>query len=80
MTQADLQQAEATPAAAAASLASARAALDVVRLDLDHTVVKSPISGVAGQPSVSIGALVTSNQTDALATITRMQQEDIQSW
>lgn len=46
--------------------------MDVARLDLDHTVVKSPINGIAGIPSISVGALVTSNQTDPLATITRL--------
>ena len=72
VTPADLQTAEVAAAAAAASLAASKAALNVAQLDLDHTTVKSPINEIAGLPNVSIGALVTANQTDALATVTRL--------
>lgn len=72
VTAADLQTAVAAAAVATASLAAAKAALNVAQLDLDHTVVESPINGVAGIPTVSVGALVTANQTDSLATVTRM--------
>jgi membrane fusion protein (multidrug efflux system) len=72
VTQADLQQAEVTAAAAAATLAQASAALDLAQLDLDHTIVRSPITGVAGLPAISVGALVTANQASALATVTRL--------
>lgn len=72
VTAADLQTAQVAAAVASASLAAAKASLNVAQLDLDHTVVKSPITGVAGLPTVSVGALVTANQTDALATVIRM--------
>lgn len=57
---------------ARASLLSAKASLDTARLNLDRTVIRSPITGVAGVSSVSVGALVTANQTTALATVTRL--------
>jgi membrane fusion protein (multidrug efflux system) len=72
VTTADLQTAQATAAAAQASLAQAQATLDTVTLDLDRTTVISPIIGVAGVPLVSVGTLVTANQTDPLAVVTRL--------
>ncbi|MDP2049316.1 MAG: efflux RND transporter periplasmic adaptor subunit [Cypionkella sp.] len=72
VSKADLQTAQATAAAAVASYAAAQAAVDVAQLDLDRTTVRSPIAGIAGISNVSIGALVTANQTDALATVTRL--------
>ncbi|MDZ4309066.1 MAG: efflux RND transporter periplasmic adaptor subunit [Cypionkella sp.] len=71
VSKADLQSAQAA-AAAVASYAAAQAAVDVAQLDLDRTTVRSPIAGVAGISNVSIGALVTANQADALATVTRL--------
>lgn len=72
VTTADLQQAQATAAAAQASVAQAQATLDTATLDLDRTTVISPITGVAGLPLVSVGTLVTANQTDPLAVVTRL--------
>ncbi len=72
VSQADLQTAQAAAASAEASFAAAQAALDVAQLDLDRTIVRSPITGIAGIATVSVGALVTANQTDALATVTRL--------
>lgn len=72
VSQADLQTAQAAAASAEASYAAAKAALDVAQLDLDRTIVRSPITGIAGIATVSVGALVTANQTDALATVTRL--------
>lgn len=72
VSKADLQTAEAAAASAVASAAAAKANLDVAQLDLDRTIVRSPIMGIAGIATVSIGALVTANQTDALATVTRL--------
>lgn len=57
---------------AQATLKSAQAALQTARLDLDRTDIRSPIDGVADVPAVSVGALVTENQTDALTTVTRL--------
>jgi len=72
VTSADLQSAEASAASANATLTAARAALAVAQLDLERTVIRSPISGVAGTSDVTVGALVTANQSTALATVTRL--------
>ncbi len=57
---------------AQATLKSAEAALKIAQLDLDRTEIRSPIDGIADVPAVSVGALVTANQTDALTTVTRL--------
>ncbi|PZQ47264.1 MAG: efflux RND transporter periplasmic adaptor subunit [Rhodovulum sulfidophilum] len=57
---------------AQATLKSAQAALKTAQLELDRTEIRSPIDGVADVPTVSVGALVTANQTEALTTVTRL--------
>lgn len=57
---------------AEADLAAARAAVDKARIDLDYTRVDAPISGRIGRSSVTPGALVTANQTTALATVQQL--------
>ncbi|MBN8291203.1 efflux RND transporter periplasmic adaptor subunit [Rhodobacter sp. NTK016B] len=57
---------------AAADLSSARASLQIARLNLERTEITSPISGRATVPGVSVGTLVTENQADALTTVTRV--------
>ncbi|MDO9600170.1 MAG: efflux RND transporter periplasmic adaptor subunit [Azoarcus sp.] len=57
---------------AEADLAAARAAVDKARIDLDFTQVNAPISGRIGRSSVTPGALVTANQTTALATVQQL--------
>lgn len=57
---------------AEADLALARAAVDKARIDLEFTRVNSPISGRIGRSTVTPGALVTANQTDALATVQQL--------
>lgn len=71
-TAANLQTAEAAVAKARSTLAAAWANMESAQIDLDHTTIASPIAGVAGKPAVSVGALVTANQTAALATVTRL--------
>lgn len=55
-----------------ADVTSARAALDTAKINLDYTRVFSPISGRIGKSSVTEGALVTANQTTALATVQQL--------
>lgn len=55
-----------------AGVAAAKAALDAARINLDYTQVASPISGRIGKSAVTEGALVTANQTTALATVTQL--------
>lgn len=54
---------------AEADLAAAKADLQTAQIDLDNTTIRAPISGLIGYSNVSVGSLVTANQTDALATI-----------
>lgn len=54
---------------AAADVAAAKAALDSANINLGYTKVRAPISGRIGVSSLTEGALVTANQTAALATI-----------
>lgn len=55
-----------------ADVASARAALDKARIDLEYTRLTAPISGRIGRSMVTPGALVTANQAEALATIQQL--------
>jgi membrane fusion protein (multidrug efflux system) len=65
----DQQDAQSTRAQAEADLASAKAALATARINLERTVVTSPISGLADVSTVTTGALVTAEQTTALTTV-----------
>ena len=63
--QATLQQDEADVEAAQASLASAK-------INLDYTRITAPISGRIGKSTVTPGALVTADQTTALANVQQL--------
>ncbi|WP_454690020.1 efflux RND transporter periplasmic adaptor subunit [Achromobacter aloeverae] len=54
---------------AAADVQSAKAAVDTARINLVYTRVLSPIEGIIGRSTVTEGALVTANQTNALASV-----------
>lgn len=54
---------------AEADVASAKAALESAKINLDYTRVASPISGRTGTSAVTAGALVTANQTTSLTTV-----------
>ena len=64
-----LDDAQSTLLQAKASEEAARADLESAQINLDDTTIKAPIAGTIGVSAVSVGALVTANQTDALATI-----------
>ena len=57
---------------AAASVGQNRAALDAARVTLSFTTVPAPISGRIGRSLFTVGALVSSSQTDPLAQIQRL--------
>ena len=69
ISQADFDQAQADEKQKAATLAQAKAATQTAKINLDYTRVTSPISGRIGKSAVTPGALVTANQTTALATV-----------
>ncbi len=57
---------------AQAEVAAAKAALDTAAINLAYTKVKAPVSGRIGRSTVTSGALVTQNQSDALATVQQL--------
>ena len=57
---------------AVADVASAKAALATARINLDYTRVTAPITGRIGKSTVTEGALVTAQQSSALATIQQL--------
>lgn len=69
--------AEAALLKARASKAAAEAERDLAAVQLDWTTVRAPISGIVGLPQVSVGDLVTQNQTDALAEIVQIDPVQI---
>lgn len=54
---------------AKADVLSAKAAVDTARINLVYTKVLSPIDGIIGRSTVTEGALVTANQSNALASV-----------
>ncbi|GAN79955.1 efflux RND transporter periplasmic adaptor subunit [Acidocella aminolytica] len=55
-----------------ANIASAKAAIETARINLQYTKVLAPISGTIGASAVTPGALVTADQSTSLATITTL--------
>lgn len=76
-TQAQVETARSTKEQAEARVKSAEAALQIARAELSWTTVTSPIEGMASVANVSVGDLVTANQADALATVTRLDPIDV---
>lgn len=57
---------------AEADVAGNEAALQSTRVNLDYARITAPISGRIGKSAITAGALVTANQSDALATIQQL--------
>jgi len=70
----EIQSADAAILAAEADIAGAEAALAASQINLARTKVTAPISGRIGTSAVTTGALVTANQSAALATIQQLSQ------
>lgn len=68
----DYSDADAAAKQASAQVAQAKAALETARINLRFTRVPAPITGRIGRSMVTTGALVTTGQADALATISRL--------
>lgn len=64
-----LEAAQATLKADEADVAAGQAAVETARINLGYTQVKAPVAGTISASSVTPGALVTANQSTALATI-----------
>jgi membrane fusion protein, multidrug efflux system len=72
VSQQDYDDAEAARLQAEASVAADKAAVRRAAIDLGYTRVSSPIPGRVGRSSITAGALVTANQTQALATVQQL--------
>ncbi len=68
----NLDDAVSTLAQANADVASAKAALETARINLDYTKMRAPIAGRVDASAVTVGALVTADQTTALTTIRQL--------
>ncbi|SER35146.1 membrane fusion protein, multidrug efflux system [Faunimonas pinastri] len=69
VSQQTIEDASAAAEQANADVAAAKANLETARISLNYTKITAPISGRIGTSSLTQGALVTANQTTALATI-----------
>ena len=72
VSQQDLDNAVATLSQAEADVASGQAAVQTAEINLQYTKVTAPISGRTSRSSVTVGALVTANQTSSLVSITQL--------
>lgn len=68
----DYDNAVATQRQAEADVASGRASVQTARINLGYTNITSPIEGRTGRAAVTVGALVTADQTTSLMTVTRL--------
>nr|WP_210200248.1 efflux RND transporter periplasmic adaptor subunit [Methylocella silvestris] len=68
----DYDDAVAAAKEAEADIATARASIEQASINLNYTKVLAPISGNIGRSAFTPGALVTANQTSALATVTQL--------
>ncbi|HVN33158.1 MAG TPA: efflux RND transporter periplasmic adaptor subunit [Thermoanaerobaculaceae bacterium] len=72
VSQQDLDNAVAEQQAAAATVDSAKAALDEAQLNLSYTRITSPVDGVAGTPLVRVGNLVGQGEPTLLTTVSQL--------
>jgi membrane fusion protein (multidrug efflux system) len=54
---------------AMAAVEQSKAAVKLAKINLNYTTIRAPISGRIGTSTITAGALVTANQTNALAVI-----------
>lgn len=72
VSQQDFDDAQASLVQAQADVAAAKAALETARINLDYTKLRAPIGGRVDASTVTVGALVTADQTTALTTIRQL--------
>lgn len=68
----DFDEAEAAFLQAQAELQSAKAQINSAQINLSYSKVLAPISGQIGKSAVTTGALVSSGQSQPLATVTQL--------
>lgn len=74
ISQQDLDNVISSHRQARARVDKAKAELETAAINLDYTQVKAPVSGRIGASTVTPGALVTANQSTALATIQQINR------
>ncbi len=72
VSQQEYEQADASAKQAEADIALQRAQLNRAQIDLARTRIVSPIAGNIGRSDVTPGALVTQNQSTALASVVQL--------
>jgi membrane fusion protein (multidrug efflux system) len=72
VSQQDNEDTASSMSQAEADVASAQASLDTALINLRYTRIVAPVSGRIGKSTVTPGALVTSNQATALATVQKL--------
>lgn len=72
VSQQDFDEADAAYKQAQADLLTAQAQLKTSQINLDYSKVSAPIHGQISKSAVTVGALVSANQSSALATVTRL--------
>ncbi len=72
-----LGDAEVAALQARADVASARAAMETARINLDFATIRAPIGGRVDASTVTVGALVTADQTTALTTIRELDRINV---
>jgi membrane fusion protein (multidrug efflux system) len=72
VSQQDLDEAISSQRAAAATVDSAKAALDEAQLNLGYCRITSPVDGVAGTPLVRVGNLVGQGEPTLLTTVSQL--------
>ncbi|MCG6489345.1 efflux RND transporter periplasmic adaptor subunit, partial [Vibrio parahaemolyticus] len=72
VSQQDYEDAQASYKEALASVEASKANVNSAQINLDYTKITAPISGRIGRTLITEGALVTANQTNALATIQQL--------
>lgn len=72
VSQQDFDEADAAFKQAEADLLTAQAQLKNAQINLNYSKVSAPISGQISKSEVTVGALVSANQTSPLATVTQL--------
>jgi membrane fusion protein (multidrug efflux system) len=77
VSQQDFDEADANYKQAKADLLTAQAQLQTAQINLGYSKVTSPIKGQISKSAVTVGALVSANQSSALATVTQLDPVDV---
>ncbi|MDN4501963.1 efflux RND transporter periplasmic adaptor subunit [Alteromonadaceae bacterium BrNp21-10] len=72
VSQQDFDEADAAYKQAQADILTAQAQLQTAQINLDYSLVSAPIGGQISKSAVTVGALVSANQTSALTTVTQL--------